>query len=129
MNILFAKHTKLNVVFNFLMNTLYYMYCTCYWYLLHYNIFGFFVGLPEPSSLVDHRTSLVTVSLMLVGGTLVSLVGYLGRKSLCGLYGGLRAIVIYTVVIFIPVSIYAKKRHLRLTLWNEVKSLCFRETV
>ncbi len=70
---------------------------------------------------MDHSTSLITVVFMLVCSSVVVLFAHVGG-SIGGLYGGLRMVIVFIITLFIPVSIYVKKKHLRSTLWHEVKS-------
>ncbi len=71
------------------------------------------------SSLVDHKITARTIGLSCVLGPFLILHTYF----LAGFSAMLRFALVCVVLLFLPMSMYIGKRHLRITLWREVKSM------
>lgn len=71
------------------------------------------------SSLMDHRIAARTVGLTCVLGPFLVLPIYLFE----GPSGTFRFGIVCLALLFLPMSMYISKRHLRSTLWREIKSM------
>ncbi len=75
------------------------------------------------SSLVDHKTTTRTVGLSLTLGPFVFVpMGYFWSGILVDI---LRFGVLSFALLFLPVSMYIGKKHLRITIWREAKAMWY----
>ncbi len=74
-------------------------------------------AMPPSSSLMDHKTTCRTVTLTCLLGPFIMLPIY----AWDGLFGILRVSLICVPQVFLPISMYMGKKHLRDTLWREVR--------
>ncbi len=72
------------------------------------------------SSLVDYKTTARTLGLTCTLGTFIVVPMYFWS----GLADMVRFGVLSYALLFLPASMYIGKKHLRVTVWREVKSMC-----
>ncbi len=75
------------------------------------------------TSLIDHKLLIGMFVFIFVWGPIAARLGYVTQSEF-GLYASMRLLVIYTFLLLLPVALYFKKKHLRATLWKELKSIC-----
>ncbi len=72
---------------------------------------------------VDYSSSVVLFGVVSVLGPVVGVVSsYSSSRLWFGLCGALRMLLIYVFILFLPLSIYMRKKHLREILAREIKS-------
>ncbi len=76
------------------------------------------------SSLLDHRTVMVIMALMLALSPLLAVAAYQAGLEY-GLHGAVRVMLTFVAHAILPGSFYITKRHLRITLWRELRPSCF----
>ncbi len=72
------------------------------------------------SSLVDHKTTTRTIGLTCTLGPFVVVPMYFWNGLIADVF---RFSFLSFTVLFLPVSMYVGKKHLRVTVWREVKSI------
>ena len=75
------------------------------------------------TSLIDHNTLVGIFVFVFVCGPVIASFGYLIQRDF-GFLVAVRVMIVYTFLLFLPLSLYFRKKHLRITLWKQFKSLC-----
>ena len=87
----------------------------------------YYSPVPADFTLLDYKTGFVTVCFVFACGLLIGLMAHFGATDVCGTYAATRVVTVYTILLIVPASVYIRNRHLRITLWHEISSLCRRQ--